>query len=277
MTQRIDDRRDPAPPRGERARLRRLVARDMETLPPGERRGWWLREALDADPGEPCPPPSRDATADVVIIGGGYTGLWTAWWLTEHAPDARVVILEADIVRRLRLPFDVSGDPHSPRQGAQDGPVQTGRPTQRPEGVNARRLLPLMACALLLACGSAGTSLVSSPSPVISPAGGPPKVTGTISAGPVCPVEQSPPDPQCAPRPVAGAVVVVTDASGQEVGRATSALDGSYQLFVTETGTVLITALPVAGLARPPAPVSVTLAFPSATERLDLQYDTGIR
>jgi glycine/D-amino acid oxidase-like deaminating enzyme len=105
MTPRIDDRRDPTPPRGdptpprgERGRLRRLAARDMETLRPGERRGWWLREALDADPGEPCPPPSRDATADVVIVGGGYTGLWTSWWLTEHAPDARVVILEADIV-----------------------------------------------------------------------------------------------------------------------------------------------------------------------------------
>lgn len=36
--------------------------------------------------------------ADVVIVGGGYTGLWTAWWLTEHAPEARVTILEADIV-----------------------------------------------------------------------------------------------------------------------------------------------------------------------------------
>jgi glycine/D-amino acid oxidase-like deaminating enzyme len=31
-------------------------------------------------------------------VGGGYTGLWTAWWLTEHDPGARVVILEADIV-----------------------------------------------------------------------------------------------------------------------------------------------------------------------------------
>jgi len=52
---------------------------------------------------------------------------------------------------------------------------------------------------------------------------------------------------------------------------------GSYQLIVSETGTVLITALPVAGLARPPAPVSVTLASPSEIERVDLEYDTGIR
>ncbi len=100
---------------------------------------------------------------------------------------------------------------------------------------------------------------------------------GTVSAGPVCPVEQSPPDPQCAPRPVAGAVIVATDAGGQEVGRATSAADGSYQLIVSETGTVLLTAQPVAGLVRPPAPVSVTLTSPSEFQRVDLEYDTGIR
>ncbi len=70
----------------------------MAALRPGEQRGWWLRDALAADPGTPCPPPAWDATADVVVIGGGYTGLWTAWWLTEHDPGARVTILEADIV-----------------------------------------------------------------------------------------------------------------------------------------------------------------------------------
>ncbi len=144
--------------------------------------------------------------------------------------------------------------------------------------VNAVRLLPLVACALVLACGPAsGASPQPSPSPFTSPAGGPPSVTGTVSAGPVCPVEKSPPDPQCAPRPVAGAVIVATNASGQEVGHTTSAADGSYRLVVTETGTVLITAQPVAGLARPPAPVSVTLTSPSQVERVDLEYDTGIR
>ena len=102
-------------------------------------------------------------------------------------------------------------------------------------------------------------------------------MTGTVTAGPVCPVEQSPPDPKCAARPVAGAVIVATDASGQEVGRATSAADGSYQLIVGETGTVLISALPVAGLIGAPAPVTVTLVAPSETERIDLEYDTGIR
>jgi glycine/D-amino acid oxidase-like deaminating enzyme len=70
----------------------------MAALRPGERRGWWLREALAADPRAACPPLSGPASTDVVIVGGGFTGLWTAWWLLEREPDLRVTILEADIV-----------------------------------------------------------------------------------------------------------------------------------------------------------------------------------
>jgi glycine/D-amino acid oxidase-like deaminating enzyme len=58
---------------------------------------YWLREALEADPGEPCPPLKGEATADVVILGGGYTGLWAAWFLTERAPGIDVVVLEASV------------------------------------------------------------------------------------------------------------------------------------------------------------------------------------
>ena len=83
---------------GEHRQIRRLVGRDLASLRPGEQRGWWLREALEADPGVPCPPLAAPATADIVIVGGGFTGLWTAWWLLEHAPETRITILEADIV-----------------------------------------------------------------------------------------------------------------------------------------------------------------------------------
>lgn len=41
---------------------------------------------------EDAPPTS----ADVVIVGGGYTGLWTALWLTELAPELQIVVLEAE-------------------------------------------------------------------------------------------------------------------------------------------------------------------------------------
>jgi len=55
---------------------------------------------LAAEPAElagAAPPLVGSRTADVVIVGGGYTGLWTAWRLTELEPGARIVVLEADI------------------------------------------------------------------------------------------------------------------------------------------------------------------------------------
>ncbi|MEU5598923.1 FAD-binding oxidoreductase [Streptomyces sp. NPDC020298] len=39
-------------------------------------------------------PLTGDATADVVIVGGGYTGLWTAYYLKKAAPFLRITILE---------------------------------------------------------------------------------------------------------------------------------------------------------------------------------------
>ena len=72
----------------------------MSDAPPrDEGRSWWLREALALPEfaGEPSPPLSGDTTADVVILGGGYTGMWTAYHLTELQPGTDMVILEQDI------------------------------------------------------------------------------------------------------------------------------------------------------------------------------------
>lgn len=47
----------------------------------------------------PRPPRPRldgDASADVVIVGAGFTGLWTAYYLRALAPDLSVVVLEAE-------------------------------------------------------------------------------------------------------------------------------------------------------------------------------------
>jgi glycine/D-amino acid oxidase-like deaminating enzyme len=38
-----------------------------------------------------------DAETDVAIVGGGLTGLWTAWYLLERDPRLRVVVLEKEI------------------------------------------------------------------------------------------------------------------------------------------------------------------------------------
>ena len=58
------------------------------------RYGYWLEEAGSI---EPTPPLADDTTADVVVVGAGYLGLWTAWQLTQLEPDLDVVVLEAGL------------------------------------------------------------------------------------------------------------------------------------------------------------------------------------
>src|ERR1700682_3237995 len=66
-------------------------------LTPGAQRSWWLREALAGVAAPECPPLTKEINADVAIVGGGFTGLWTAYFLTETNPNLQVVILEQDI------------------------------------------------------------------------------------------------------------------------------------------------------------------------------------
>mgnify|MGYP000879843726 CR=1 FL=1 len=63
-------------------------------IPPA-RGVFWLEEALAADPGRSCPPLAGSARADVCIVGGGYTGLWSAIEIKRLAPETEVVVLEA--------------------------------------------------------------------------------------------------------------------------------------------------------------------------------------
>src|SRR5487761_1937673 len=53
---------------------------------------WWL----DSDPLEPAPHSALigDIGADLCVVGGGYTGLWTALLAKEREPTREVVILE---------------------------------------------------------------------------------------------------------------------------------------------------------------------------------------
>ena len=56
------------------------------------RHGWWLEEAGEVTA---MPPLDGDETADIVVVGGGYLGLWTAWQLLELEPALDVAVLEA--------------------------------------------------------------------------------------------------------------------------------------------------------------------------------------
>ncbi|HEX6148950.1 NAD(P)/FAD-dependent oxidoreductase [Nocardioides sp.] len=51
-----------------------------------------------AGPALPLPPLSGDTTVDVAVVGGGFTGLWTAHYLAEADPSLRIVVLEAETV-----------------------------------------------------------------------------------------------------------------------------------------------------------------------------------
>jgi glycine/D-amino acid oxidase-like deaminating enzyme len=71
----------------------------MPVAPRPAKRSWWLEEALALPEfaGPEAPALTKDTSADVVILGGGYTGMWTAWFLKEREPGLDVVLLEADI------------------------------------------------------------------------------------------------------------------------------------------------------------------------------------
>ncbi|MCW3814664.1 FAD-binding oxidoreductase [Micromonospora sp. DR5-3] len=56
---------------------------------------YWLSsldEPLTSRPGLP-----GDTDADVVLVGAGYTGLWTAYYLAAADPSLRIVVLEQEI------------------------------------------------------------------------------------------------------------------------------------------------------------------------------------
>ena len=60
-------------------------------------RSLWLEEALAVDDGGPAAALVGEQTADVCIVGAGYTGLWTALRIKELEPGCDVAIVEADV------------------------------------------------------------------------------------------------------------------------------------------------------------------------------------
>lgn len=60
-------------------------------------RSIWALELEQASsvPRAPAPPLGARIVADVAVIGGGFTGMSTAWHLAQRFPERRVVLLEA--------------------------------------------------------------------------------------------------------------------------------------------------------------------------------------
>ncbi|MCY0877363.1 MAG: FAD-dependent oxidoreductase [Firmicutes bacterium] len=56
---------------------------------------YWLMTAQDSL--DPRPSLTGHADVDVAIVGAGFTGLWTAYHLLQHAPDIKVAVVDKDI------------------------------------------------------------------------------------------------------------------------------------------------------------------------------------
>jgi hypothetical protein len=131
------------------------------------------------------------------------------------------------------------------------------------------RLRPGLVALLLLVV--AGCSPSATGTPLVSTAGGPPRIVGSVTAE-ACPANVSPPPSPCPTRPLAEATVVVRDTTGNELGRTTTGSDGSYSVPIGQTGPVVVSALISGGFTQPPAPVTVTLSSLSDVEHVDLVF-----
>jgi glycine/D-amino acid oxidase-like deaminating enzyme len=96
----------------------------------GELGFWW--SSLGGPP-SPRPALSAPARADVAIVGAGFTGLWTAYYLKRARPDLRIIVLEREIAG-----FGASGRNGGWVSGFFSGP---GRVYERRGGVDGVRRL----------------------------------------------------------------------------------------------------------------------------------------
>lgn len=60
-----------------------------------KRAGYWL--SSHEPQLQPRAKLNEDIHADIAIVGAGFTGLWTAWYLKKHAPQLSIAVLEAEV------------------------------------------------------------------------------------------------------------------------------------------------------------------------------------
>ena len=128
-----------------------------------------------------------------------------------------------------------------------------------------KKLVLLIALLLAIAACSSGVS---------PPTTGTIPVEGYVHAGPICPVAQDPPDPNCGDRPVAGAHLRVLDSSGTEAAVVTTSTDGVFVVLLSP-GSYTLEPQPVEGLLGTAS--SQGFQVGPAAPALDVAYDTGIR
>jgi hypothetical protein len=137
-----------------------------------------------------------------------------------------------------------------------------------------KRTVVLLALAALLVGSCQLFPGLGTGSPPVSPPGEG-NVSGKVVAGPTCPVESSPPDSQCAARPVTAAKLLIQDPAGHAVATVVSDGTGAFSLTLPPGDYVLV-AEPVEGLMGTAPPLSFSVVADSPVE-LTVEYDTGIR
>ncbi|HUR17214.1 MAG TPA: SpaA isopeptide-forming pilin-related protein [Candidatus Limnocylindrales bacterium] len=108
-----------------------------------------------------------------------------------------------------------------------------------------------------------------------TPSEDPSNVQILLNAGPVCPVEQIPADPDCAARAVANATVTLYAADGTEVAMATTGANGMVA-FEVPAGAYYVVAQQVEGYMGTPDAQAFSTVGGDAVG-LVMSYDTGIR
>src|SRR4051794_39435245 len=92
--------------------------------------GYWWRSLGGARPSHP---PLRGVQeADVAIVGGGFTGLWSAYHLARAEPALRIVLLEREM-----LGFGAAGRNAGWVSGFFSGPARAYERAGRPNGYPA--------------------------------------------------------------------------------------------------------------------------------------------
>lgn len=100
------------------------IARSLAGAAP---QSFWLDQP---DAPEPQPALAGEVTADLAVIGGGFTGLWTALLARERFPDLDVVLVEARTVgwaARTRLSLVNSKPVPFPPEPFRSGVIQATR------------------------------------------------------------------------------------------------------------------------------------------------------
>jgi hypothetical protein len=112
--------------------------------------------------------------------------------------------------------------------------------------------------------------------PAPTPGSGETAIAVSVVAGPTCPVERDPPDPNCDPRPVEGASVLVQPADGRDIVVAQGTTDAAGEVVLeVPPGDYVVLGGAVEGLMGLPEPTPVSVVAGTAT--IVLAYDTGIR